>query len=199
MIFLMIFTNSILPPSGPKVNFKKRRWKLGDFRGLSTLPMAVLEQLIKECPVIGAKLKDFRVVEVCNLEYVPERGSYISPHYDDFHFWGRRIVTLNLLSATKLVLTREQPNKSSQTDGQREDAKSTRLPDMQIVVNLARRSLLVLSGAARYEWKHEIRPEHIEKRRLAITYRELADQFQPGNSLFDEQISRLLELASNRV
>lgn len=188
------------------MNFKKRRWKLGDFTGLPALPMLILERLIEGHPVVGPKLSDFRVIEVCNLEYTPERGSYITAHFDDFHFWGRRIVTLNLVSATKLVLTRERSNESSQKAGQTNDRKPPdksksrdRMPAIEIVLNLARRSLLVLSGEARYEWKHEIRPEHIEQRRLAVTYRELSEQFQPGNRLFDDQISRLLELATNRV
>lgn len=169
--------------------------------------MQVLEQLIEEHPAIGAKLKDFRVIEVCNLEYAPERGSYITAHYDDFYFWGRRVVTLNLLSATKLTLTRERPNKSSQTNGQTNmqtnmqtnDLNQNKLqtprrePAMEIIVNLARRSLLVLSGEARYEWKHELRPEHIEKRRLAVTYRE------SGEGLMASGSEQLLELATHRV
>lgn len=158
--------------------------------------MQILERLIEEHPAIGPQLSDFRVIEVCNLEYTPERGSYITAHFDDFHFWGRRIVTLNLLSPTKLVLTREQPNESSQHAG---NDRKDQSPIIEIVVNLARRSMLVLSGDARYQWKHEIRPEHIKQRRLAITYRELSEQFQPGNRLFDDQIGRLLELATNRV
>lgn len=53
----------------------------------------------------GNKFKDFFPVELCNLEYVPERGSAIVPHLDDSWLWGERLVLLNLESETKMTFT----------------------------------------------------------------------------------------------
>lgn len=50
------------------------------------------------------ELSDFDPVELCNLEYTPERGSSIDAHVDDFWLWGERLVTVNLNSTTVLTL-----------------------------------------------------------------------------------------------
>lgn len=146
--------------------------------------MQVIEQIIGENERLRKKLDQFRVVEICNLEYRSDRGSHIQPHLDDKYYWGK-IVTLNLASSTKLILTNER------SDGL--------LNDIEIVINLNRGSLIVLDDEARYEWLHEIRSEHVEERRLAITYRELSKDHLPGNHLFNEKIDQLLTLATNRI
>ena len=104
-------------------------------------------------------LADFVPVELCNLEYVPERGSSIDPHLDDSWLWGNRLVTINLLSDTYLTFT-------DNTE--------------QLLVPLLRCSLVIVSGGARHCWKHSINREHIVSRRLAITLRELSSTFLPG-------------------
>ena len=225
---------------GPKVNFKKRKLKTDNFVGLPSLPVQVLDELTDKHHSIKERLRDFKVVEICNLEYQRSRGSSIEPHFDDFYFWGDRIVTLNLLSSTKLILTKNiqscgdrsiaanggandnslkktpmncltnRPpiddqannrstnylNENSQTDDQ-DDGQL--MNDVEIIINLNRRSLLILFDEARYKWLHEIRRDHIQERRLAITYRELSREFLPGGALFDDQIDKLLALASNRI
>lgn len=107
-------------------------------------------------------MKDFIPVELCNLEYSPDRGSAIDPHFDDFWIWGDRLVTLNLLSDSILSMTSEEH------------------PDVDIQLPLKRRSLIVIFGAARQLWKHAIHREHITSRRLAVTLRELSEEFLPG-------------------
>uniref|UniRef100_K7F0I8 Alpha-ketoglutarate-dependent dioxygenase AlkB-like domain-containing protein n=1 Tax=Pelodiscus sinensis TaxID=13735 RepID=K7F0I8_PELSI len=52
-------------------------------------------------------LEDFFPVEQCNLDYLPERGSAIDPHFDDWWLWGERLVSLNLLSKTVLSMSCE--------------------------------------------------------------------------------------------
>ncbi|KYK68389.1 hypothetical protein TGPRC2_246140 [Toxoplasma gondii TgCatPRC2] len=47
-------------------------------------------------------LANFQPVELCLLEYVPDRGSHIEEHFDDFWLWGPRLVTFNLASSTIL-------------------------------------------------------------------------------------------------
>ena len=120
-------------------------------------------------------LKDFVPVELCNLEYVPERGSAIDPHFDDFWLWGERLVTLNLLSDTVLNMTK---------DGSQ----------IEVAVPMARRSLIVVHGPARYEWKHAVLREDIHKRRLATTLRELTPEFLAGGA--SEQLGKeIIDLA----
>lgn len=172
--------------------------KLDHFYGLPSLSMHLLEQLINRNQLIRDKLNDFKVVEICNLEYRKDRGSCIAEHYDDFYFWGNRIVTLNLLTPTKLILTKEKSNKSKQNEIN-SSLDQSNLDNVEIIINLKARSLVILDDEARYSWLHSVRREHIEVRRLAVTYRELSKQFHPGNALFNDQISQLLTLSFNRI
>ena len=52
--------------------------------------------------------------------------------------------------------------------------------EVQVAVRLPRRSLVVLYGDARHEWKHAIHREDVTARRLCSTYRELSAEFLPG-------------------
>lgn len=113
-------------------------------------------------------LRDFVPVEQCHLEYSPERGAAIDPHYDDFWLWGERLVTLNLLSDTILSFT------------------SHLQPEVAINVPLVRRSLIVVYGDARQHWKHGIRRTDITHTRLAVTLRELSAEFSSGGPRADE-------------
>jgi alkylated DNA repair protein alkB family protein 4 len=120
------------------------------------------------------KLKDFIPVEQCQLEYVPERGSAIDPHFDDFWLWGEHLVTVNLLSSTFLSMTHDDK------------------PNMLVLVPMPRRCLIAVYGPSRYEWKHGIRREDIKERRLAMTFREFAPEFLAGgeNEELGEKIIR---------
>jgi len=130
--------------------------------------------LVKRAQKLVPGLADFFPIELCNLEYVPERGSAIDPHLDDSWLWGERLVTINLLSDTFLSFT-------SDTE--------------QLLVPQPRRSLIVVSGSARHIWKHSINREHIVSRRLSITLRELSAIFLPGGE--QEELGReLLATAS---
>uniref|UniRef100_A0A8C6S6Q8 AlkB homolog 4, lysine demthylase n=1 Tax=Neogobius melanostomus TaxID=47308 RepID=A0A8C6S6Q8_9GOBI len=155
---------------GPKVNFKKRRVRVGGFSGLPAASRRLVERMHRE---LG--LKDFQPVEQCNLDYSPDRGAHIDPHLDDSWLWGERLVTVNLLSDTTLTLT---------LLGQ----------GLQVAVPLPRRSLLVLSGPARHTWKHGIQRAHIGQRRVCSTFRELSAQFLPGGES-EEQGAELLRTA----
>uniref|UniRef100_A0A0G4GB93 Fe2OG dioxygenase domain-containing protein n=1 Tax=Chromera velia CCMP2878 TaxID=1169474 RepID=A0A0G4GB93_9ALVE len=63
-----------------------------------------IQPTVSADPDAAQVLRDFCPVELCNLEYDPERGSAIDPHLDDSWLWGERLVTLNLLSDTFLSL-----------------------------------------------------------------------------------------------
>ncbi|XP_022341933.2 alpha-ketoglutarate-dependent dioxygenase alkB homolog 4-like [Crassostrea virginica] len=156
---------------GPKVNFKRKKIKPDGFTGLPNFS----KMLYKRMKSV-AILKDFEPVEQCNLEYVPERGSSIDPHFDDFWVWGERLVTLNLGSDTVLCMTLSENS------------------DVSVHVPLFNRSLIVVYGPARHIWMHGIHRENITRKRLAITFRELSAEFQPGGNKETEG-QNLLDIA----
>ena len=145
--------------------------KQGPFSGLPSFSRPLVKR-IQELKQEG--LADFIPVELCNLEYVPERGSSIDPHLDDNWLWGERLVTVNLLSDTHLTFTHNTE---------------------QLLVPLLRCSLVVVSGGARHSWKHSISRGHIVRRRLGITLRELSSTFLPGGGQEDTG-KELLSIAS---
>ncbi|XP_033986468.1 alpha-ketoglutarate-dependent dioxygenase alkB homolog 4 isoform X4 [Trematomus bernacchii] len=134
---------------GPKVNFKKQKVRLSSFSGLPAVSRSLVLRMQSE-----ASLEDFRPVEQCNLEYLPQRGSSIDPHLDDSWLWE----------------------------------------EVQVSVLLPRRSLLVLFGEARHRWKHSIRREDIQDRRVCSTFRELSEDFLSGGR-HEEMGAKLLDIS----
>jgi len=159
---------------GPKANFKKRKVKLGSFNGFPSYT----EKLIGKLPT-NERLNEFTPVELCNLEYTPERGSSIDPHIDDVWLWGDQLVTLNLLDTTMLTLSKAPtPNSglekvTSSNHGLNTVQTSNRVLE-EVQIPLVRRSLFVLDGEARYKWMHSIKRDDINDRRLAMTFRNLS-------------------------
>ncbi|NXP50415.1 ALKB4 dioxygenase, partial [Heliornis fulica] len=174
---------------GPKVNFKKQRMRAGSFTGLPSFSKKIVAQM-KACSVLGG----FLPVEQCNLDYMPERGSAIDPHFDDWWLWGERLVSLNLLSKTVLSMSCDSeagiqlfPTFSKEHRELSEEGincvLSPRLvpsKEVTVAIHLPRRSLVVLYGDARYKWKHAIHRKHIEHRRICVTFRELSAEFSAG-------------------
>ncbi|XP_033924662.1 alpha-ketoglutarate-dependent dioxygenase alkB homolog 4 [Melopsittacus undulatus] len=189
---------------GPKVNFKKQRLKAGSFTGLPSFSKKIVAQM-EACSVLGG----FLPVEQCNLDYMPERGSAIDPHFDDWWLWGERLVSLNLLSETVLSMSCDSEDSipliptSSKANGELNPPGSfPQTPHCQnpgeegpdcalspwlvpsrevtVAVPLPRRCLVVLYGEARYRWKHAIHRRHIQRRRICVTFRELSEEFRAG-------------------
>ena len=148
---------------------------MGLFAGLPLYSRVLVDRFVSYPCLSG-----FVPVELCNLEYLPARGSAIDPHHDDWWLWGERLVTLNLLSETVLTFT--------------DDSR----PSLSVYVVLPRRSLVVVSGPARYKWKHAIQRQHVTSRRLAITFRELSAEFAIGG-VSEAVGTELLTIASNYV
>ena len=156
---------------GPKVNFKKQKLKTSAFTGLPDYiqPVVTMFNKVKE-------LADFNVVELCNLEYEPDRGSSIDPHFDDTWLWGERLVTLNLLSDTHLSMINnakyvidvirnvdisKTPAYFNETLKQLRTYTSSKFKNLHadqavVKIPLQRRSLVILQGPARHEWQHSI-------------------------------------------
>ncbi|XP_034073493.1 alpha-ketoglutarate-dependent dioxygenase alkB homolog 4 isoform X2 [Gymnodraco acuticeps] len=164
---------------GPKVNFKKQKVRLSSFSGLPAVSRSLVLRMQGD-----ASLEDFRPVEQCNLEYLPQRGSSIDPHLDDSWLWGERLVTVNMLSDTTLTMSLEE--------GLKEEAGLQE--EVQVSVLLPRRSLLVLFGEARHRWKHSIRREDIQDRRVCSTFRELSEDFLSGGR-HEEMGAKLLDIS----
>lgn len=161
------------------MNFKKKKLKQDNFTGLPQFSKTLVERMWTLVP----ELHDFQPVELCNLEYMPERGSSIDPHFDDFWVWGERLVTLNLLSGSTLTFS---------SDG----------GDIEVAVSIPRRSLIIVQGAARYKWKHAIKRQDVVSRRIAITLRELAEEFCEGGKSFSvgaELLKRALTFRGKSV
>lgn len=141
---------------GPKISFLKRKASVGNFGGFPDFAVNLFNAMIARHPDL---MQGFVPVEFCILEYTPERGSYIRPHFDDKWIWGDRLITVNLLSETCLRLSRE-----------------FRIPPYEIVIRMPARSLVVIQGEARYDWHHSINKYDIKSRRIAMTWREFSDE-----------------------
>ncbi|GFN99596.1 alkylated DNA repair protein alkb-like protein 4 [Plakobranchus ocellatus] len=148
---------------GPKVNFKKKKLKFDCFTGLPSYSRYLYERM-----KALEGLADFEPVELCNLEYCKERGAHIDPHFDDAWLWGERLITLNLLSDSVLSFTSDMH------------------PGSEVRVPLPRRSLIVVQAEARHVWKHGISRADVNGLRIAMTFRELSDEFKDGGMREDD-------------
>lgn len=157
------------------MNFKRQRVKLGDFCGLPPFSEALVKRLL-----LQESLADFQPVELCNLDYRPERGASIDPHLDDSWLWGERLVTLNLLSDTILTFT----------------TPTNFTPKAQVEICMPQRSLIIVSGSARYQWQHSIQRRHVTARRIAVTFRELSAAFQPEGASYAPMGKLILDMAA---
>ncbi|KAM7228438.1 hypothetical protein CapIbe_020892 [Capra ibex] len=185
---------------GPKVNFRKQKLKMADFRGLPSFSREVVRRM-----GLYPILEDFQPVEQCNLDYCPERGSAIDPHLDDAWLWGERLVSLSLLAPTVLSMSREAPGSlllclapsgfpEALADSAMAPSRSIPCQEVEVAVPLPRRSLVVLSGGARHQWKHAIHRRHVRARRVGVTFRELSAEFGPGGKQ-QELGQELLQMA----
>eukprot|EP00058_Branchiostoma_floridae_P011193 XP_002596681.1 hypothetical protein BRAFLDRAFT_219277 [Branchiostoma floridae] len=192
---------------GPKVNFKKKKLKLGGFTGLPKFSAPLLDRMKSH-----DLLKDFIPVEQCHLDYDPSRGSAIDPHFDDFWLWGERLVTVNLLADSVLTMSCEEKDEVEVTIQQTSNCEHSKKPvtktssldsdilvpsdEDKVAIPMPRRSLLVVHGNARHKWMHAIHREDITSRRIAVTLRELSAEFgaegvqsQAGKELIDVALS----------
>ncbi|CAG0894702.1 unnamed protein product [Darwinula stevensoni] len=186
---------------GPKCNFKKQKLKLGSFQGFPSFSEFVQEKL-SSVPL----LSNFKTVEQCNMEYDPNRGACIEPHVDDCWVWGERVVTLNVIGDAVLTVTpycgdRSKYNLNWRTDYNplTSEVKNNTIEKTQAVIRipLLARSLVVLTGAARYDWEHSVLREDVRERRVCIAYREFTPWFLPGGRFYEEVGKDVLQAACN--
>lgn len=146
---------------GPKANFNRKKLKCSTFTGLPFYSKYLIDRLRRV-----QSLGDFVPVELCNLRYEVKRAACIDPHYDDKWLWGDRLITINLLANTILTLT---PGCDEGPVGS------------EVLLPLARRSVISLSGQARYKWLHAIKKSHVKATRQAVTIRELSAEFKDAD------------------
>ncbi|XP_018570128.1 alpha-ketoglutarate-dependent dioxygenase alkB homolog 4 [Anoplophora glabripennis] len=193
---------------GPKCNFKKRKLRLGNFIGFPSSTKFVQDKF-NSVPI----LKGFKTIEQCSLEYNPERGASIDPHVDDCWVWGERIITVNLLADSVLTMTyNSKPRKynldcvktypSVLTDDGELNTVShsyTVTPKYQedkgpiVRIPMPRKSLLVMYGAARYDWEHQVLREDILQRRVCLAYREFTPPYLERGDKYEEGRDILLQ------
>lgn len=156
---------------GPKVNFKKKKVKLNTFIGLPIYSKLLVKKLLSKDAPINV-LNNFIPIELCNLKYENERGASIDPHYDDIWLWGERLVTINLLSDTYLTMVPSS-----------EIANAVNIDEnSEVLIPLKRHSMIILTRDARFKWMHAVKSKHIQQNRVAITLRELTEDFKTGLS-----------------
>eukprot|EP00055_Hartaetosiga_balthica_P008462 m.31661 g.31661 ORF g.31661 m.31661 type:complete len:290 (-) comp6322_c0_seq3:159-1028(-) len=158
---------------GPKVNFKRKKVKMGGFTGLPSFSKSLVERM----NALDAA-KNFVPVEQCHLNYTNAMGAAIDPHFDDEWVWGERLVTLNFAGSTVLSFTMDE------------------FDHVEIEAPLPQRSLVVVGGNARFKFKHAIQRCFVPKRRIAATYRELGDEFV-GDGALREIGLELVHVASS--
>lgn len=175
---------------GPKVNFKKKKLSLGQFKGFPSVTSFVRDRL-KTVSI----LKTFETVEECFLEYDRERGSHIDPHIDDCWIWGERIVTINIDGSSVLTLRKHVPTYAQQYNLDLIDEYKNKLlqpleesidDDAVIRIPMPAQSILVLYGPPRYQYEHSVLREDINERRVAIAYREFTIPYLKGNDKHHE-------------
>ena len=137
-------------------DYRARQISRGIYLGQLPRPFAALaEALLKEAGF--DRLPDQVIVN----EYLPGQG--IAPHTDCIPCFGETIASASLLSASEMEFLHPPT-------GRRE------------ALLLKPRSLLILSGPARYEWQHTIRPRKADmaggtrlprSRRLSLTFRKV--------------------------
>lgn len=190
---------------GPKCNFKKRKVQLGDFVGFPGFSGFVQDKFKTR-----GILKDFQTIEQCSLEYDPEKGASIDPHVDDCWIWGERVVTVNLLADSVLTMTyndqwdrynldcvKDYPAVCENNTGEPFKITLGKSEDYPVVrIPMPRKSLLVLYGAARYNWEHQVLREDIVERRVCLAYREFTPPYLEGGENY-EKSKKIFEKARN--
>ena len=186
----IVFVNQ-LQDYGPKANFKRHKVQMGDFNGLPSFIKPFVARITSEVT------KHFIPVELCCLDYRPERGACIDPHRDDCWLWGNQLLTLNLLSDTTLTFSPPTSHNSFSPDFTTFSPLHNPVDPVQIEVVLPRRSLVLVGGSSRYHWEHSIQRHHVTSHRVAITLRELAKEFLPGGRSYETTGKIILDMAAN--
>lgn len=146
-------------------------------------------------------MKEFQTIEQCTLEYNPERGASIDPHIDDCWIWGERIVTVNVKGDSVLTMTylqQKDRNRYNLAQAPIEfSAFDDKLSDIVVRIPMPARSLLVLTGQARYQWQHRVLRDDVKSLRVCLAYREFTPPYLKGGEKYNEVIDFIFDKAAN--
>ncbi len=135
-----------------------------DYRARAVSPDACLGPLLECLRAVSGRLVSVGVLsgfpdQVIANEYLPGQG--IRAHIDCVPCFGERIVSLSLLSPCEMVFRQKQSGE-------------------KLAVPLGPRSVLAMTGPARYQWTHEIPARLSDRvdgakvaraRRISLTFR----------------------------
>ncbi|KAI9233854.1 MAG: hypothetical protein BYD32DRAFT_115044 [Podila humilis] len=119
-----------------------------------------------------------------------EAGQGIMPHVDAPKLFGKTITALSLLSACVMTF------------------QHVKDPNQIYHIHLPQRSLVVMNGSSRYDFKHSISKDLIENvdgleivraRRVSITYRDMLVEDRQQDRESDEAGSSCKELCGNGI
>lgn len=162
---------------GPKVNFNKRRLNASAFDGLpaysADLNLRFLERLMEHSESTNALrsvARAFEPTDVFVLRYREGEASNLDFHLDDTFAYGEMILDLSLEADSVMTFYRDRPG------GEIPLADNRTARPACVRVPLPARSLLILSGAARYEWEHALLARDIRDQRTSLTFRTLGPE-----------------------
>jgi alkylated DNA repair protein alkB family protein 4 len=163
---------------GPKVNFNKRRVNADSFSGLPSYAASLEARLRERIAVhtirrsanrdgLTQALSAYETTDVFVLRYRAEDLSNLDFHLDDVFAYGELILDLSLESDSVMTFYRGRPG------GEIKNSASEPTEQTCIRVPIPARSMLVLFGAARYDWEHAILAADVVSQRTSITLRTL--------------------------
>jgi DNA N6-methyl adenine demethylase len=146
-------------------------------------------------------MKGFQTIEQCTLEYNPERGASIDPHIDDCWIWGERIVTVNVVGDSVLTMTylreKDRCRYNLALAPESFNEFNENFVDVVVRIPMPAKSLLILTGQARYQWEHRVLREDVQHLRICLAYREFTPPYLYGGEKCNEVIENIYKLAAN--
>ncbi|XP_072285682.1 alpha-ketoglutarate-dependent dioxygenase alkB homolog 4 isoform X1 [Pyxicephalus adspersus] len=207
---------------GPKVNFKKHKIKVGGFTGLPKFSKVLWERMKAHTvlegflPVEQCNL-DYNSDRGSAIDSHFDDSWLWGERLVSLNLLSDTVLTMTSSSTDSLQLfsgnVKGEPNGIPIMNGNQSShlnnaqcalqdsaalggTQTTQVPctEVEVAISLPRRSLVVLYGDARYSWKHAIYRQHIKKRRVCSTFRELSEEFMAGGA--KEKLGQmLLEIA----
>ncbi|XP_042144311.1 alpha-ketoglutarate-dependent dioxygenase alkB homolog 4-like [Ixodes scapularis] len=212
---------------GPKVNFKKKKVKSDGFRGLPAYYTRIEGKMrenetVSDFEAVELCNLDYHPKRGSCIDPHYDDWWLWGPRLVTFNLLSDTVLTLSrpeehwMLTDEDLIESGDRgaddverlaaaaplqhgPDCGSWSDAFK-DSISTRVPPRLCVVQVPcpRRSMLVLWSDARYKWHHSILREDVKSRRVAMTVRELSEEFLDGGASF-EFGAELLSIAKQRI
>ncbi|XP_006007861.2 alpha-ketoglutarate-dependent dioxygenase alkB homolog 4 isoform X3 [Latimeria chalumnae] len=191
---------------GPKVNFKKQKLKAGGFSGLPSFSRMIVDRMrqhkflegfkpVEQCNLDYSPMRGSAInphfddswlwgERLISLNLLSDTILSMSCDSQDLLSFSK---TDNLMSwesgsGQTSIPTLAGTARSCRSSSVHGSSVFHSIPynEIEVAVHLPRRSLVVLYGAARYQWQHAIHRYNIRSRRICCTFRELSIEFSCG-------------------